>query len=48
MTLRMEKLRPMLVWAFALGMVAAAIGLFGSGGPPPVSAQTETGICGRT
>ena len=30
------------------GLLAALVGLFGSGGPPPVSAQTETGICDRT
>ena len=30
------------------GVIAALVGLFGSGGPPPVSAQTETGICDRT
>ena len=40
MTRRVEKLWPMLVWPVVLGMVAAAIGLFGSGGPPSVSAQT--------
>ena len=30
------------------GLLAALVGLFGSSGPPPVSAQTETGICDRT
>ena len=38
-------------WTLMFGLLAALVGLFGlfgSGGPPPVSAQTETGICDRT
>ena len=48
MTNTINRTRLALVLALAVGVLAATFGLFGSGGPPPVSAQTETGICGRT
>ena len=42
MTLRMRMLGPTLVLALAAGMLMGTIGLFGSDGPAPVSAQTDT------
>ena len=48
MTNTINRTRLALVLALAVGVLAATFGLFGSGGPPPVSAQTETGICDRT
>ena len=43
-----NRTRLALVLALVAGVLVATFGLFGTGGPPPVSAQTETGICGRT
>ena len=39
----MTKLRLTLVSTFMVGMLAAAVGVLGFGGPPPLSAQTGTG-----
>ena len=39
----MNKLRLTLVSTFVVGMLAAAVGVLGFGGPPPLSAQTGTG-----
>ena len=43
-----NRTRLALVLALVAGVLAATFGLFGTGGPSPVSAQTETGICDRT
>ena len=48
MTNTVNRIRLGVISALAAGILVAIIGLFGSGGPPPVSAQTETGICDRT
>ena len=48
MNLRMKMLGSTLVLALAVVVLVGMVGLFGSGGPPSVSAQTETGICDRT
>ena len=42
MSIRIKKLYLTLVTAFLIGMLAAAIGLFGFDGSAPVSAQTDT------
>ena len=40
-----NRTRLALVLALVAGVLGATFGLFGTGGPSPVSAQTETGIC---
>ena len=48
MTNTVNRIRSSAIPAMTAGILVAIIGLFGSGGLPPVSAQTETGICSRT